>query len=259
MSNPLPEEAKFYQQIKDEHITIDPEIWDLLYHRIGDDLSAINLLCQYYLKANEAIPVEEAKKITKYTHRIKDITNKLTATTKKSNQPFPEIEDSPLHPILREMFTHYIGNDIYMINLIALDIAEEGASLEAGKKILEHTGTIKDFMERLRIATSQGEIQAAKDEKNSEEFFRKYFTKEDIFLEIRKLLVNEFNLKNEESITFKSRFNEDIHLDSVDAIQVVMLLEEAFGFEIPDDDAESIFTMAQAVDYIHKRLKEEKR
>lgn len=158
MANPLPNESKLYEQIENEKITIASEIWDLLYHRIGDDVTAINLLCQYYLTNNEAIPILEAEKILVYTRDIKDTINKIT-TTSKENFPFPQFkEDIPLHPIIREMFTHYIGNDVYMINLVvgdAIDPQEpHPISLETAQRILGHTHTIREFMDRLREATS---------------------------------------------------------------------------------------------------------
>ena len=160
MANPLPNEKELYEQIKNERIAVIPDIWDLLYNRIGDDISAINLLCEYYLGASQPIPIIEAKKILSYTHHIKDIVNKVTLTT-KSEFPFPEFSDDiPLHPILREMFTHYIGNDIYLINLIVEDsidpLAPQPVSFESTSKILNHAHAIKEFMDKLREATFQG-------------------------------------------------------------------------------------------------------
>ena len=93
MANPLPEEKLFYERIRTEHLTITPEIWDLLYHRIGDDLSAINLICQYYIQGNQPIPVEEAAKILKYNRNIKGIISKVTAVIQKDSQLFPDIVD----------------------------------------------------------------------------------------------------------------------------------------------------------------------
>lgn len=262
MANPLPEEDKFYRQIKDERITINPEIWDLLYNHIGDDLSAINLLCQYHLKDNQPIPVEEARKILQYTHHIKNLVNQITSVSQEKGFYFPEIaENGPLHPVLREMFTHYIGNDVYMINLIVQDsidpLSPEELSMESTRKILQHTHSIRDFMNRLREATSksgcipeEGKVSSAQDKD-------KTLSKEEIFVKIRKLFVEEFNHLNEDKIMLNSRFNEDMNLDSIDAIRVIMFLEENFGIEIIDQDTEGILTVSQAVDYIYKRLRED--
>lgn len=265
MANPLPNEKELYERIKSENIVINPDIWDLLYNRIGDDLTNINLLCQYYLKNNEPIPVEEAKKILRYTRHIKDINNKITVV-KVEDLYFPEFgNDLPLHSVLREMLTHYIGNDVYMINLIVGDaispLEPEELSLGSIQKILEHTRSIRIFMNRLREATMQEKVPsvasgASEDNKEAEPHkIKKELTKEETFLRIRKRLTQEFKSIKEENLRLESRFNEDLRLDSVDAIQVVMVLEEEFGFEIPDEEAEKAFTVSQAVDYIYERLK----
>lgn len=98
--------------------------------------------------------------------------------------------------------------------------------------------------------------EASEDNKEAEPYeTKKQLTKEEIFLRIRKRLTQEFKSIKEENLRLESRFNEDLRLDSVDAIQVVMVLEEEFGFEIPDEEAGKVFTVSQAVDYIYGRLK----
>lgn len=258
MANPLPEEKEFFKRIRNENITINPEIWDLLYNRIGDDLSAINLLCQCYLSEAKPVPILEAKRIPNYTRHIKEIINQLTLSARKGDFPFPEfLDDVPLHPILREMFTHYIGNDVYMINLIVRDsidpLEPKDISLESAQKILAHTRTIKEFMERLRIATSREE-SPVNPYKAYNEYPDKDFSKEQVFDKVRECLAQEFDL-SEEKIRIDSSFKEDLGLDSIDTIQVIMALEQAFDFEIPDDAAEGVLTVAQAVDYVYKRLR----
>jgi hypothetical protein len=157
VANPLPNENELYERIKKEGIHIDPGIWDLIYHRAGDDLSAIHLLCQYYLTSGEAIPAAEATKILAYTRDIKDVINTLTVVSKEDCS-FPQVRDDiPLHPIIREMFTHYIGNDVYVINLIVQDAIDPlcpgAVTCDAAQKILSRVRSTKDFMERLRLAT----------------------------------------------------------------------------------------------------------
>ena len=53
------------------------------------------------------------------------------------------------------------------------------------------------------------------------------------------------NVKNESS------FIDDLGADSLDTVELVMALEEEFGTEIPDEDAEKITTVQQAIDYIN--------
>ena len=57
--------------------------------------------------------------------------------------------------------------------------------------------------------------------------------------------VNEAEVKNESS------FQDDLGADSLDPVELVMALEEAFGCEIPDEDAEKITTVQLAIDYIN--------
>lgn len=62
-----------------------------------------------------------------------------------------------------------------------------------------------------------------------------------------KLGVEESTIKNEAS------FIEDLGADSLDTVELVMALEEEFGCEIPDEDAEKITTVQKAIDYIQSR------
>jgi len=264
MANPLPNEKELYQKIKKENISISPDIWDLIYNRLGDDVTAINLLCQYYLNDNAPIPTAAANKILNYTRHIKDITNKLTVLSNKDLE-FPQFSgDFPLHPVLRELFTHYIGNDVYMINLIVDCSIDPRDSLQISgeniKKILYHTRSIKDFMNRLQEATSKEiAVSARKNGRENNESIllgEKDITKERLFLKLQELFIDEFGVVYEKKIKLASRFREDLGLDSVDAIRAAMLLEQVLGLEIPDSDAERILTFSQAVDYVYKRLKQ---
>lgn len=60
--------------------------------------------------------------------------------------------------------------------------------------------------------------------------------------------VNEADIKNESS------FVDDLGADSLDTVELVMALEEEFECEIPDEEAEKITTVGQAVDYIKEHL-----
>jgi len=50
-------------------------------------------------------------------------------------------------------------------------------------------------------------------------------------------------------------FADDLGADSLDRVELVMALEEAFGVEIPDDDADKIVTVQDAIDYVQKHAK----
>lgn len=60
----------------------------------------------------------------------------------------------------------------------------------------------------------------------------------------------------EDTITRESSFVEDLGADSLDVVELVMALEEEFGVEIPDDQAEKIVTVGDAVKYIEAHAKE---
>lgn len=59
-----------------------------------------------------------------------------------------------------------------------------------------------------------------------------------------------------EKVERKTSFVEDIGADSLDIVELVMELEEEFDIQIPDDQAEKIKTVGEAVDYIELKLKE---
>ncbi len=61
--------------------------------------------------------------------------------------------------------------------------------------------------------------------------------------------VNEGDIKNESS------FVDDLGADSLDTVELVMALEEEFECEIPDEDAEKITTVQQAIDYVNTNVK----
>lgn len=63
------------------------------------------------------------------------------------------------------------------------------------------------------------------------------------------LVMNQLGVKREEA-TLEASFLEDLGADSLDTVELVMALEEEFGIDIPDEDAEKITTVKDAVIYI---------
>ncbi len=70
---------------------------------------------------------------------------------------------------------------------------------------------------------------------------------------MKALLVSELGLE-EAKITPDANFEEDLEVDSLGVVELLMALEDEFGVEIPDDEAESILTVSQAVDTVIARL-----
>ncbi|MGD1990389.1 MAG: acyl carrier protein [Chromatiales bacterium] len=67
---------------------------------------------------------------------------------------------------------------------------------------------------------------------------------------VRKIVVDQLGVKEEE-VTLDASFVDDLGADSLDTVELVMALEEEFETEIPDDQAENITTVQQAIDYIN--------
>jgi acyl carrier protein len=68
---------------------------------------------------------------------------------------------------------------------------------------------------------------------------------------VKKIVVEHLNV-DAEKVTEQASFIEDLGADSLDTVELVMAFEEEFGIEIPDDAAESIVTVGDAVKYIDK-------
>ena len=77
---------------------------------------------------------------------------------------------------------------------------------------------------------------------------------ENIEQRVKKIVAEQLGA-NEADITNASSFVDDLGADSLDTIELVMALEEEFETEIPDDEAEKITTVQQAIDYVvaHKK------
>ncbi len=67
------------------------------------------------------------------------------------------------------------------------------------------------------------------------------------------LLVDELRL-DADKITMDARFEEDLEVDSLGVVELLMALEDNFGVEIPDEEAESITTVGEAVDLVQEKL-----
>lgn len=69
---------------------------------------------------------------------------------------------------------------------------------------------------------------------------------------VKKIIIDQLDV-TEEEVTPQASFVEDLGADSLDTVEMVMAFEEEFSIEIPDEDAERIKTVQDAVDYIQKK------
>ncbi|AVX20179.1 MAG: acyl carrier protein [Bacillota bacterium] len=73
-----------------------------------------------------------------------------------------------------------------------------------------------------------------------------------VFDRVKKIIVEQLGVEEEE-VTMEAAFIDDLGADSLDIVELVMAFEEEFGLEIPDEDAEKIRTVGDAVNYINER------
>ena len=76
----------------------------------------------------------------------------------------------------------------------------------------------------------------------------------DTFDKVKSIIAERLSV-DESKVTEGSSFIEDLGADSLDTVELIMQLEEAFGIQIPDEDAEKIATVGDAVKYIDDHLK----
>jgi acyl carrier protein len=76
-----------------------------------------------------------------------------------------------------------------------------------------------------------------------------------VFETVKKIIVEVTDIAGDE-IQLESRFEEDLEADSLDVVEMIMLIEEEYDFEIPEEIAETLKTVKDVVDYIEKHLAE---
>ncbi|MBI5453010.1 MAG: acyl carrier protein [Deltaproteobacteria bacterium] len=69
---------------------------------------------------------------------------------------------------------------------------------------------------------------------------------------VKKIIIDQLDV-TEEEVTSQASFVDDLGADSLDTVEMVMAFEEEFSIEIPDEDAEKIKTVHDAVEYIQKK------
>ena len=75
-----------------------------------------------------------------------------------------------------------------------------------------------------------------------------------MFERVKKIIVNQLDV-DESQVTLDSSFVDDLGADSLDIVELIMALEQEFDIEIPDEDAEKIATVNDAVQYVTSNIK----
>ena len=77
--------------------------------------------------------------------------------------------------------------------------------------------------------------------------------KDNIFERVQEIVVQQLGV-DKTQVTLDANFASDLGADSLDTVELVMAIEEEFSIEIPDEDAEKIATLDQAIQFIQKAV-----
>lgn len=163
MANKLPNETELFSQLNNEKVVISSELWSIIYKSIEDSILVIKLIITFYREQNKHVTVDESKKILKHIQEVSSLFRKLLKPQiiKTEDKGLIKIksETENLHPIIREMFSHYIGNDIQALNFIIGDYIDDGKDLDEAMstKIMGHVTGMEEFLLKLKANTETTE------------------------------------------------------------------------------------------------------
>lgn len=163
MANKLPNEKELLEQLSREKVAVPSDMWNIIYSSIEDGILIIKLIVSLYQEQNKDIPVDEAKKILTHIQDISAVFRKLLnpQIIKTEDKGFMKIksESKQLNPIIRDMVTHYIGNDIQALNFMIGDTIDDGIGLgqEMCEKIMRHITDMEEFLVKLKLSTETTE------------------------------------------------------------------------------------------------------
>ena len=78
-------------------------------------------------------------------------------------------------------------------------------------------------------------------------------SQEEIYAQVKSIVIDKLGVEDVEKVQPEANFANDLGADSLDVVEMVMALEDSFEIEIPDEDAEGIATVQDAVNYIAQK------
>jgi acyl carrier protein len=78
--------------------------------------------------------------------------------------------------------------------------------------------------------------------------------RDELLTKMKSIIADKLSI-SEDQVTENASFIEDLGADSLDTVELVMALEDEFGLDIPDEDAEKLTTVGKALDYVQSHAK----
>ncbi|XP_029047563.1 acyl carrier protein, mitochondrial isoform X2 [Osmia bicornis bicornis] len=167
-----------------------------------------------------------------------------------------------------QFLTHVIGIKfvhVPRLSLAEIVVIEKMASLAGVRLLMRNTGTLKNLISRpcLRGAVTQLQLNERFFHCNRQSTIKvlpqvktqtiRTYSKEAKIKDIQERVldvVKAYDKISADKLSLESHFMNDLGLDSLDHIEVIMAIEDEFGFEIPDMDAEKLLRPADIVRYV---------
>jgi hypothetical protein len=157
VANKLSNEEELFAQMREEKIVIPQAVWEEIFLGIEDRISAINLIIGYCLETSQPLPLDEIKRILGMIQDVYAVfrsrINPVVVQTQEKGLFKAREEDKRVHPVLRIILSHYIGNDVLAINFILGEKvdSQEPCGTEDCQKILGRTKSISEILEKVRM------------------------------------------------------------------------------------------------------------